>query len=335
MPASFIKHAMSFDKYATADLPFIYPSVSTNWTVSSGTGRRPGQNSMKCIGGTAPWEIAAGSYQFHMMSFAVQPTLWDTQLLCGVREGTTNHVSIKIDNGGILRAYRDTTELATSGVTIPKVGYTHIQVLFGVHNSTGIVKVRLNGNATPVIDFTGDTQNGGTATGDRAAHGPSNGREYCDFIYQASNTVGDLVYYDDAAVISVSPASNDTVNGTPTGGTNAAVVADTSQSTYVDMLDPTPTLNFDLFNIDDLPAGISTVHAVSLKMLARKDPAGGLTITSKLLTSQAGTPYLGSTLFTQGSSLALCEEIWDEQPATGAWDVTAFNAMKTGYQRES
>lgn len=333
MPASFIKAAHSFQKLATADIPFVFPSSGASWQIAA-TGRRAGQNSLKCVGGTTPLETLAGAtLKYHMITFAVKPTNWDTQYLCGVKEAGTQHVGITLDTGGVLCARRGSTLLVSSGVVLPKNDYTQIQALFGVDDASGIVQVRLNGDTTPIINFTGDTRNGGSAGGDRATLDASANREWCDYIHQASNTQGDLTWYHDAAVTNIEPISNDTVNGTPSSGSNYAAVADVSQATYVDMTSAVAPNNFDLYNLADLPAAVTTVYAVLLRYIARKEPAGGTLTQSSGLLNQAGTPYQGSTTFTQGGTLAGCEEVWPTQPAGGAWSAAAVNALKAGFIR--
>ena len=74
-------------------------------------------------------------------------------------------------------------------------------------------------------------------------------------------------------------------------------------------------------------SGFTVLNAVKTNTIARKDDAGARTLSSTV--RQSGV-YYDSAASALLSTYLGYPQIYNAQPATGAWDVTAFNATEWG-----
>lgn len=102
---------------------------------------------------------------FHLLSL---PPSGRCTILQFMELDFTPHVAITVDDTGIIEAYRGTqagTLLASAVDPIDTTLYYDIEVKAFIDNAAGTVEVRLwtdETTSTVIINFTGDTQNGGT-----------------------------------------------------------------------------------------------------------------------------------------------------------------------------
>jgi len=84
----------------------------------------------------------------------------------------TTQVSLGYNSGGNLVVLRGASVIATSVLTIAPLAYYHVQFKVTI-NASGLAEVRVNGNATPWISFSGNTQNTANAFTDAVGMGGS------------------------------------------------------------------------------------------------------------------------------------------------------------------
>jgi hypothetical protein len=107
----------------------------------------------------------------------------------------TPQLTITVDaDSGFLKLYRGVTLLATGSTSISPDNFYAYQIEAIIANTGGVLKVNINGNPTPDIDFSGDTQN--QATDDVWGIGNSydgaisirSGYLYCPIIWNSDGT---------------------------------------------------------------------------------------------------------------------------------------------------
>lgn len=250
--------------------------------------------------------------------------------LCGDL-GTTAHVSLRFMLNGAVALYRGATQIAlsTPGL-IPINAWFHVEISATVHDTAGRVIVRINGGTTPVIDFTGDTKNAGTASTLDS--------------FQFLHPVGlSLVRYDDIYVCDGLGASHNDFLGdvrviplvATAAGTNTALTSSGGANhTAVDELPYSAadyvsgTAGKDTYVMADLPSGVAAIHGVKVKAIAKKTDAGARSL--KTIVRSAGTDYASSAV-ALGTSDSVISAIHQVNPATGAaWTVPNVNAMEIG-----
>jgi len=124
----------------------------------------------------------------------------------------------------------------------------------------------------------------------------------------------------------------------PTGAGTASVWTANGAATFWQCTDEVPSNGDTDYGSSTTPgnrsdvviadvSGFTVLDSVKTNMVARKDDAGARTLSS--VVRQGGTYYDAAavTLFSTYSGFPV---LYNAQPATGAWDVTAFNAAEWG-----
>jgi hypothetical protein len=248
---------------------------------------------------------------------------------------TVQHLSIGL-RGGAIDLRRPTpqrgTLLATAPFSFTANAYNYIEVMATIADTGGRCVVRLNG--VVVIDFTGDTRNGGTSANVDALLLGANGGTNCwfDDVYICDDQ-GAAPYNDflgDVRVRTLSPtADGSSKQFTPDSGT-------TNYSRVNEV--PYSTANYvrgssgqrDTYAMADLPASPGQVLAVQNNAIAKKTDAGALSI-KNAVKSGADVYYGGSTPL--GVSDAVVSTLRTTDPATSAaWTVAGVNALEAGVE---
>lgn len=252
-------------------------------------------------------------------------------------EGATLHVAMRFDTStGTINVYRSTTLIDSSSSGLISNGEWHYyEVKVTIHDSTGVFQVDLDG--TQVINFSGDTRNGGTSG-------------VIDVIYFGCNS-GNHLYMDDIYVFDDAGSTNNAVVGDcvvetikPNGNGNYSDFTG-SDGNSVDnylLVDDAPTPDSDstyvaagiagdtdTYAMSDLSAVTSaTVFGVQVGTLARHEGAGG---TYRHAHRRGTTDSFGSAK-TPGASYGWDAYVWEQDPAAGpgAWTVANVNASEFG-----
>jgi len=250
--------------------------------------------------------------------------------------GVTQHLGLRFLTTGQVVLVRGSTVIATSVasglVTVNTWAYWEMSAT--IHDTTGSVEVRING--TPVISFTGDTKNAGTATTIDAISwhqsGVTSATPSIDDLYilndlgsTNNNFLGDiriqtLVPDGAGSVTQLSPlgvANNwDNVNEVPSSG------ADFNYSGTVG--------HRDLYSMTNLTAGTTVVFAVVPHIIARKTDSG--VIAAKTALKHGATVATGTTQ-TLGTSSDVYATVHEINPSTGvAWTVGDLASLEAGVE---
>jgi len=244
--------------------------------------------------------------------------------------GMTLHGKVTVTpNGGVVRAYRSTTLLAsTAALAFTPFTWNVVEVMFTPADSGGRFEIRINGVA--VINFIGDTRNLGTA-----------GR--CGLVRMGmTTTMGVAAMYMDDIVISdnawpgtgglwVLPVTGngDLQEWTASAGEQYECVddlpGDFTNYIYASGAVAGVDSNFEFAN---LPLTPTTIGPVMLVAQARAAAPGSVPM--RTIAYSGATVANGATTGVDVGTVELTQ-IMDVDPATSAaWNEAGVNALKGG-----
>lgn len=256
---------------------------------------------------------------------------------------TVTQIRVDFDANRTWSVYRNTTLIASLANVVPDILWHHVRVHAIIHDTTGLVEVFVDGAASPVITFSGDTRNAG-ATGaidtlhfDSTSGGTGNGR--FDNLW-VTDTGGSAPYNDDMGELVITtllPNGNGNYSqlvGSDGNSTDNYLLVDESTNYAVADYNGSATVNDkDTYLMSDLPSGALTVYAVQDIGVAFKSDAGAKS--GRTLLRASGTDYAGTTVALattpSASSVRGTRRIVD--PATGvAWANAAVDALEAGFE---
>jgi hypothetical protein len=267
----------------------------------------------------------------------------ESQGLIGFNEGSTNHIDVIQNADGTISVRRNATVIAT-GTTVFSVilgRVLSVQVHVVIHDTTGVVQVRINGQNTNEIDFSGDTRNGGTGViniiGPRTVPNDQTA-QWTDFI--VNDTTGSFENsWPGAARVVLAPLSvaGSLAQWTPLSSTNVSNIDDAvpgandAETTYIE--DSTVghkdyyTLGATVFS------GMSPtqIRFVVVKTWARAADGGSHSFRANALRS--ATTVNGATQLLS-STYAMYEERFYQDPATTAAWASFANIIATEFGPE-
>lgn len=210
-------------------------------------------------------------------------------------------------------------------------GWFYLESAVTVADSGGTVEVRLNAGTTPVVSYTGDTKNGGTATTiDAVSWGAGNNTSFIDDVYVTDSTGSSPAntFLGDVRVVTVFPTGAGSSTGlTPSTGSNWAAVDDVPPSATDYSGSPTSGAR-DTYAAGDLPAGASTVYGARLVSYMHKSDAGAKSM--KPAIKVGSTVYYGATQ-ALAVSMTRYDDVFLTSPATSsAWTVSEINGAEIG-----
>ena len=252
----------------------------------------------------------------------------------------TNHITVlRNDVSGYLEIRRgpfNGTLLATGTQSIPNNTWNYIEISVTVSDTVGEVHVRLNGSTTDEVSYVGDTKNGGTAnTIDRITISFNN-----SFLHRLAdlyilNDTGSVnnTFLGDVVVRTLSPTGNGTYSqlvGSDSNSTDNYLLVDEHPYSATDYVGSATPGQKDTYAMADLPAGVSTIHAVQVTgSMAKNDATLGQ---ARYIIRAGGSDY-GGTNRALSTTFTTYSDIHEVNPATGvAWTPRDVNNMETGME---
>lgn len=246
--------------------------------------------------------------------------------------GATVHLGVGLNNNSVVlfRGNFATYLTGASGVFAANVFY-YIEISATIHDTTGTCEVRVNGSS--VINFTGDTRNGGGSTIDTVSFLSYSGAYYTyvdDFyICDDSGAAPYNTFLGDIRIHTLSPSGAGSLTQmTPSSGANYTTVDELpySGTDYV----RGSAGQVDLYTASDLPAGVGTIYGVQANAIVKKTDAGLLSGRTKLksgtTTVNGATTVLGTVDYTVTDTRQL-------NPDTSlAWTAGDVNALEVGME---
>lgn len=251
--------------------------------------------------------------------------------------GGVTHLTLYVDTDGSLKLYRGngTTLLGSSAVGAVAAGtYFQVEMKVTISDSVGAVEVRLNGNATPIINLSAiDTRNGGNATVDAILFAGTQGADNLDDvgIWDTSGSdVNDFV--GDLRVERVSPNGNGNSSqfvGSDGNSTDNYLLVDdgAAPNDDTDYVASSTVADKDTYAMGNITPAVATIKAVQTFLYARKDDAGTRKIAS--IVRLSATESQGAD-FTLASTYGAQADIFHQKPGGGAWSVSDVNSAEAG-----
>jgi hypothetical protein len=251
----------------------------------------------------------------------------------------TTHVVVAIMPDGSIGAWRggynnaNVLGISAANNLVPPNVWAYIEIKVTLSDTVGVVEVRLNGSATPVLNVSGvDTKNGGTKTTiDSVGINNSTGTSLYDDVYilNPSGSVN-TTFLGDVRVETIYPTGAGASTGlTPSTGANWAAVDETPPNT-TDYVSSAGTNVKDTYAMGDLSTGASTVVGMQIGTYAMKTDTGVKQY--RQVVRSGGTDYPG-TARSPATSYNYDFAISETNPATSvAWTKSTVNAVEIGVE---
>jgi hypothetical protein len=260
---------------------------------------------------------------------------------------TTPHLYLVVTSLGAVQVYRGNplaytssapggTLIATSANGLVDAGWHYIEFGATIDSSTGTAVVHVDN--TQVINFTGNTKNGGTNTTIDAVSfsnmtfgGATYGSPIIDDLYVCNSSGGGSTstFLGDVRVETCLPnGAGSSTQFTPTGsGTNYLNANDVPDSTTTFNSDSTAG-HRDTYALANLAAGTGTVFAVQQVMVAFKTGAGSASLKGA---QQSGATVSYGATRSLGTSSTVYTDVSETNPATSAtWTAGDVNGLEAG-----
>lgn len=245
--------------------------------------------------------------------------------------GTVGHISVAYTSTQI-SINRNGTTLATAASLIPSSTWYSIEVTATLNDTTGICKVRVNG--TELINFTGDTRNGGTSTNidmvtlSRPASG-GNSRFDDLYICDATGVAPHNTFLGDVRINTISPSGPGSDTGfTPSTGANYTTVDELPYSA-TDYVTATASGTRDLYAMGDI-SGNYSVLGVQNNLIAKKIDAGGTAIKPAL--KSGATIYYGASKTLTTGDVTISDTRATDPATSASWTLSGVNALEAGME---
>lgn len=282
--------------------------------------------------------LPSGCFGFGCKRITNAVTAGNGIALLRIREGSTIHLDVVQNADGTLSVRRGgTTVLCTSTATMLDTSWNYVELEFSINDSTGYVKLYLNGDATPIAQASGvDTRNGGTSGicdtvyyGFRSSVNGTNVWDFDDVYVSDTTALGDCV------VDMLRPAGpGASTQWTPSSAVaNWTTVDDSSAADYVGTAGGSGQK--DLYTTAHLATGLGTVvHATQTEVYALKSdvgtPPGPINLVRRSVggteTSEAVAPPASLTTAQQ----TFLGSIRHSDPNGDPWTLTRLDGMQIG-----
>jgi len=239
-----------------------------------------------------------------------------------------------------ISAYRGGTGLATSAVLFTCNVWHLLRIRHLVHDSTGVFQVYLDDDASPIIDFSGDTCNTANVNVARFAIGA------ISFSYRYYEN-SCYVYWDDLAVNDASgtyenalPNKGGIIYLKPTGAGNYTQLTPSTGSNYacVDEVPPS-TADYvysdtedkrDTYTLEDVPAIYNTVYLVQPIAYAALSAAGTGGIRTTVRSGATDDDDDATISLSTTYAFARGDVRYRDPADSAAWTPAKVNALESG-----
>lgn len=252
--------------------------------------------------------------------------------------GTTN-VQLGLDNAGHIYVRRGSTVLATGATVLTASTWYWIWAYFKINDTTGIVRVKLNG-VTEIATTTGlDTRGDAVAGGDTCDRvgGPSSTDWHLDDLYvqdaTATTNNGDDIDIGEVTIPYIVPDSAGDTTGMTRGGADSGAnwsqVEEKPPNDATDYVEHATSGTLDLYNLGTV-SGMASVKGVAVRNRVQKDAAGAKTFRSLL--KSGGTVSNGPDL-ALGTSWQTFVRNLRKNPVTAVdFTTTEIDALQVGQE---
>jgi hypothetical protein len=260
--------------------------------------------------------------------------------LVGFLDGATRHMELMPFGGSgtpvTLAAFRNATQVATASLRGTREGvWTWFEVYCKIADSGGRFKVIQNGEV--IIDFTGDTRNGGNASADRLIFGGINagvGSGNWDDLYicDASGSAPNNTFLGEVRVEALFPTGNGNSSvlvGSDGNSTNNYLLVDeTTSPDSADYVESSTPGDKDTYAFGDPTPASGTVFGVQINPWAAKTDAGVRSIVS--VARLSGTETDGPVKTLLQNDQVYVYDVRATKPGGGAWSLSDVSNAEFG-----
>lgn len=249
-------------------------------------------------------------------------------------DNVTEQCSLRGDSAGHLTISRAGTVLGTSTNVISVNTWYYIEIKITIHNTAGVIELRVNGTSTGWIPSTGSLNTRSTANNYATGIGIGGYASVkWDDLYMADITGS---YNNDflgpQIVACLRPVAPGTYTQfTPNFGPNFANVNEQYPDADLTFNADTVAGHIDTFAMADVPIASGVVTAIQHVIYAKQDAGATRTMTPMQHTGSGDTA--GPTTFTLGTSYQYLLDCRDANPDTGVpFTIAGINAAEFGYK---
>lgn len=219
--------------------------------------------------------------------------------------------------------------------------YYDIEIKLVIHDTTGSVEVRVNGNTTPEISATNvDTKATSNTSADNIRFGQDGGvggtvsmdirYQHC-IVMDASGSVMNNFLGPRNVNVHTPTADGNYTTWTANTGTRFGAVDDSAPNGDTDYVSAPNVGDKVSFVMSNLPAGVTTVNSIVGWTSAKRDDATSRAF--KLLLRSSGSDQLGTVEHFVGSSYAYFMDVFDQSPFTSSpWGTSEVDGLEAGAQ---
>jgi len=268
---------------------------------------------------------AAAEYYAAFLS-KITYTLGGSSSICLLKSGSTILVDIKRNaSSGKIEAYRGSTLIATGTAMLVLSQVYHLQVRANIHDTTGIVQVKVDGILD--IDFSGDTKPGTETTINAFLIGQT---AVNPMTIQFDNVVIDGAAWPGKTNIQAirSSGAGNSTQWTPSAGANWDCV-DEVPASDADNVVTNANDQVDLYAAGNLVGTVDSVVCVQVQARAVKE--GAATPQNLALGVRTGaTDYFSSDKIIPTAAKSVFN-LWAQNPNTSAaWTKTEVDGVEIG-----
>lgn len=274
-------------------------------------------------------EIVCG-FAFKVDSLSVAHILWSST----DDGGASYHQRVQVSTSGQVQAMRSTTVLASSATGLIVGGaWNYIEIRVTLADTGGIFQIRLNGQE--VINYTGDTRNGGAATnfGSISLGLPTAvdaAVTYDDlYILDTTGTAPQNTFLGEVVVQTLLPSGEgEHSDFTPIGSPNNWENVDDVPPSTTDYNASSTVGAKDSYELSNLVGSVGMIFGIQENIIASKTGVGAANL--KSLVRSGGADYTQPAV-ALGASPQWYGAIRETNPATsGAWTAMAVNSLEIG-----
>ena len=250
-------------------------------------------------------------------------------------DGTIHLTVVRDTSTGFLKVMRgralDGAVLQTSNVFVPLNIFNYFELKATISDTVGSYELRMNG--VPVLSASNvDTKNGGTGVVNRLVFSPLTDQGIDDvYICDTTGTSCNDFLGDSRVVVLKPNANGDTINFTPSTGSNFQCVDEVSQDGDGTRVLGSSAGNVDLYQFEDLTVNPQAIHAVKITSVVKKSDTGLASFSNKI---KSGTTTVNGDTNVLTTAYRLYSTTLEKDPNTNqSWTRSSVDLIQAGIER--
>lgn len=256
-------------------------------------------------------------------------------VICRWRAGATELGSIRLNASTLkLEAYNTSSNLAATGTAVLSASTWYLIEVHIKIADAGNIDVRVEGNTTADIAFSGDTKPGADTTFDSLNLTMANvgGTQLVDDL-AFNDTAGgaDNSWCGDGKIVMISPNGvGDSTQLTPSSGSNWQCVDEVPPNSDTDYVESATAGQYDLYNLGSIALGAGdTILRVWVEGRVRETVAAGDNVQLGVKSS-ATEDWSVNLPVTTSYARYVGDDLTQDPATTAAWTESGVNSLQAG-----